>query len=337
MNSPRIFPRLTVTLVILLAVTGFLSLFVGAAQLDRLSDKESLELMLISRLPRLMALLCTGAGMACAGLLMQCLCRNKFVSPTTGATIQSAQLGVLISLLFLDNSTLMGRAFFAFICALIGTWIFVIFIQRVQFKEIILVPLIGIMFGSVIGGITNFLAFKFNLTQALATWTVGHFSTVLRGNYELVYLTLPLLVITFIYAQYFNIAGMGRNFSQNLGINYKFILFFGLTLAAMITASVVSVVGAVSYIGLIIPNIVAIFKGDNVRNILIDTALAGALFVLVCDLIGRLVIYPYEVPIELIIGVVGSITFIGLIFYRLNGGFTLKALKKLAPRPVAEG
>jgi iron complex transport system permease protein len=93
----------------------------------------------------------------------------------------------------------------------------------------------------------------------------------------------------------------------------------------MITASIVVVVGAISYIGLIVPNVVAMFKGDKIRGTLIDTALFGAIFVLVCDMIGRMVIAPYELPIELVIGILGSIVFIGLLLYRLQYG--RKAIK----------
>ena len=161
---------------------------------------QQLEIFLISRLPRLLAILCTGIGMSVAGLIMQQLCMNKFVSPTTGATISSAQFGILLALLFMPGSTLWGRALFAFGAALAGTWIFVWFIQRIQFKDVVLVPLVGIMFGNVIGGLTNFLAYKYEMTQALSTWLVGHFSMVLRGRYEIVYLTVPLVVLAFVFA-----------------------------------------------------------------------------------------------------------------------------------------
>lgn len=267
-----------------------------------------------------MAILCTGIGMSVAGLIMQQLCMNKFVSPTTGATISSSQFGILIALLFMPNSTLWGRAFFAFVFAILGTWIFVYFIQRIQFKEIIMVPLVGIMFGNVIGGVTNFLAYKYEMTQALSTWLVGHFSMVLRGRYEIVYLVVPLVVLAFIFANHFNIVGIGKNFSENLGVPYNVVLFMGLTIAAMITASIVVVVGSISYIGLIVPNIVSMFKGDKIRGTLVDTALFGALFVLLCDIAGRIVIAPYELPIELIVGIFGSILFVVLLLYRLKNG-----------------
>ncbi len=314
----------TVILAVLLAVLSVASLFVGVMDLELAAifsgDLEALELLLISRLPRLLAILCTGVGMSVAGLIMQQLCMNKFVSPTTGATISSAQFGILLALLFMPGSTLWGRALFAFATAVLGTWIFVWFIQRIQFKDVVMVPLVGIMFGNVIGGITNYLAYKYEMTQALSSWLVGHFSLVLRGRYELVYLVVPLVILAFVFANHFNIVGMGKDFSKNLGVPYNLVLFMGLTIAALITASVVVVVGSISYIGLIVPNVVAMFKGDKIRGTLVDTALFGALFVLVCDMIGRVVIYPYELPIELIVGILGSLLFISLLFYRLRHG-----------------
>lgn len=315
---------LTTILFVSLILLSILSLFVGVIDIKLSAlltgDLELLEIFLISRLPRLLAILCTGIGMSVAGLIMQQLCMNKFVSPTTGATISSAQLGILLALLFFPGSTLWGRAIFAFIAAILGTWIFVWFIQRITFKDVVMVPLVGIMFGNVIGGITSYLAYKYEMTQALSSWLVGHFSLVLRGRYEIVYLVVPLVILAFLFANHFNIVGMGRDFSKNLGVHYNLILFAGLTIAAMITASVVVVVGSISYIGLIVPNIVAMFKGDKIRGTLIDTALFGAIFVLICDMTGRIVIAPYELPIELIVGILGSILFVGLLLYRLKYG-----------------
>ena len=313
-----------IILAIILLALSLISIFVGVIDIDikdlLTNDNNALMIFVVSRLPRLLAIICTGMGMSVAGLIMQQLCMNKFVSPTTGATISSAQLGILLALLFIPNSTLWQRAGFAFVTAILGTWVFVWFIQKVQYKDVVMVPLVGIMFGNVIGGITNFLAYKYEMTQALSTWLVGHFSLVLKGRYEIVYMVVPLIILAFVFANHFNIVGMGKDFSKNLGVPYDIVLFGGLTIAAMITASVVVVVGSISYIGLIVPNIVAMFKGDKIRGTLIDTALFGAIFVLVCDMIGRIVIKPYELPIELIVGILGSIIFIGMLLYRLRYG-----------------
>ena len=315
----------TAVLLILLVVLSTCSLFVGVTDIDLstlLHDREGMEakIFLLARVPRLLAILCTGMGMSVAGLIMQQLCMNKFVSPSTGATIQSAQFGILLSLVFLPGIGLWGRVLLAFTMAVLGTWIFVWFIQRIQFKNAVLVPLIGIMFGNVLSGITNFIAYKWEVTQQLTTYFVGSFSLIIQGDYELVWLAVPLVILAFLFANYFNIVGMGRDFSQNLGVNYNLVLFLGLTISAMITASVVTVVGQISYIGLIIPNIVAMFKGDRIKGTLVDTALLGALFVLVCDMIARSVIRPYELPIELIVGIIGSLLFIAMLIYKLKHG-----------------
>lgn len=303
---------------------SFWSLFIGVLDIrpeDLLrGDLQQWEVFFISRIPRLLAILCTGVGMSIAGLIMQQLCMNKFVSPTTGATISSAQFGILLALLFLGSATLWGLVIFSFVTAIAGTLIFVWFIQRIQFKDTIMVPLVGIMFGNVINGCINFLAYKYDMTQSISAWLVGHFSAIIRGKYEIVYLVVPLVIVAFIFANHFNIVGMGKEFSRNLGVHYNLVLTLGLCIAAMITASVVVVVGSISYIGLIVPNLVTMFKGDKIRGTIIDTALFGGIFVLICDMIGRVVIAPYELPIELIIGIVGSIVFIGLLLYRLNHG-----------------
>lgn len=325
--------KLEIILGAILIALSIISLFVGVIDVsinDILNgNSQALMIFITSRLPRLLAILCTGMGMSVAGLIMQQLCMNKFVSPTTGATISSAQFGILLALLFMPNSTLWQRAGFAFVFAVLGTWIFVWFIQKVHYKDVVMVPLVGIMFGNVIGGITNFLAYKYEMTQALSTWLVGHFSMVLKGRYEIVYMVVPLIIIAFIFANHFNIVGIGKDFSKNLGVSYNAILFMGLTIAAMITASIVVVVGSISYIGLIVPNIVAMFKGDKIRGTLIDTALFGAIFVLVCDMIGRIVIMPYELPIELIVGILGSIIFIVMLLYRLRYGRKAVNIKEL--------
>lgn len=315
----------TLLLAALLIILSVASLFIGVIDIDLrtlLSDSNSMELkiFLLARIPRLLAVLCTGIGMSVAGLIMQQLCMNKFVSPSTGATIQSAQFGILLSFVFIPTIGLWGRIFLSFSMAILGTWIFVWFVQHIQFKNAVLVPLIGIMFGNVLGGITNFIAYKYDVTQQLSNYFVGSFSLIIKGNYELVWLAIPLVILAFIFANYFNIVGMGKDFSQNLGVNYKLVLFLGLTISAMITASVVTIVGQISYIGLIIPNIVAMFKGDKIKGTLIDTALLGALFVLTADIIARSVIAPYELPIELIIGIIGSILFIIMLIYKLNHG-----------------
>ena len=315
----------TIILLTLLLLLSVFSLFIGAIEIDLKTlffeqDTLAWKIFLLGRIPRLLAIFCTGIGMSVAGLIMQQLCMNKFVSPTTGATIQSAQLGIVLAMIFAPTMGLGMRTKFAFIMSVVGTLVFVFFVQRIKVKDAVLVPLIGIMFGNILGGITNFLAYQWEVTQQLSTYFSGSFALILKGNYELVYLVVPLVILAFLYANHFNIVGMGHEFSKNLGVNYHVIMILGLSISAVITASVIVIVGQISYIGLIVPNLVALLKGDKLRGTLADTALFGALFVLICDMIARLVIPPYEIPMELVVGMIGSIIFIMMLFYKLKHG-----------------
>lgn len=314
--------RSTIVLLFLLIILSFFSIFIGVLDVDMkgILNGEHLEVLFVSRLPRLLAIILSGIALSVAGLIMQQLCQNNFVSPTTGGTIASAQFGILLALIFIPSSTIFQRAIFAFATAMIGTWIYVAFIQAIKFKDAVMVALVGIMFGYVIGGITNYFAFRYDMVQALSTWITGSFSLIIKGRYEILYLALPLVVLAFIFANYFNIVGMGKDFSKNLGVNYNVVLFLGLSLSAMLTAFVVVVVGSISYIGLIVPNLIRMFKGDKLQGTIVDIALFGAVFVLICDILGRVIMSPYELPIELISGILGSIIFIVLIIIKLNGG-----------------
>ena len=148
----------------------------------------------------------------------------------------------------------------------------------------------------------------------------GDFSSILSGNYELMYISIPLLFIAYFYANRFTIAGMGEDFAKNLGLNHRQVINIGLVIVALITASVVLTVGVIPFLGLIIPNIVTIYKGDHLKKSLMHTALLGAIFVLICDIIGRILIYPYEIPISLTVGVIGSGAFIYLLLRRKKYG-----------------
>lgn len=307
-------------LILTLMVLSIMSIFIGVQDISIMDiinlNMDKINVVLISRLPRLIALIVAGVGMSISGVIMQQISNNKFVSPTTAATLDSAQFGVIMSMLIFTNTTITEKMIVSFICALIGTFLFMKILKKIKMKNIIFIPLVGIMVGNVIGSLTEFIAYKFNLTQSVQNFFQGKFNMIMKGNYELLYLTIPLLIIAFIYANKFTIVGMGEDISKNLGLNYKRVSNIGITLVSLISALIVIIVGNIPFIGLIIPNIVSLFNGDNIGKNIGITALFGANFLMICDIIGRVIIYPYEVSISLTAGVIGSIIFLYLILRR---------------------
>lgn len=305
---------------ILVLILSVLSLFVGVQDIhikDLLAgDEIAIRTLFISRVPRLVSILVTGVGMSIAGLIMQQLTRNKFVSPSTAVTMDAAKLGLLLATLFLSTASIFGKMIFTFTFALAGTFLFMVLLRKIRFKNAIFIPLLGIMLGGVVDSITTFIAYRFDLIQNLNAYMVGDFSHILQGRYELLYLSIPLVIIAFFYANRFTVAGMGEDFAKNLGLHYKQIVNIGLVIVALITASVIIIVGSVPFLGLIVPNIVSVYKGDHMKETLPDVALLGANFLLVCDILGRIVIFPYEVSIGLTVGIIGSAIFLYLLFRR---------------------
>lgn len=304
--------------VLILVILSVISLFVGVINISvndlfNLTDAQK-QTILISRIPRLITILIAGASLSISGLIMQKLSQNPFVSPTTAGTMESARLGILIAILLFAGASPIIKMALAFLFALLGTFVFMKILNHIRYKDAIFVPLIGLMFGGIIGSISTFIAYKYDLIQNLASWLIGDFSMVMAGRYELIYISIPLMIIAYLYAHQFSIAGMGQDFAKNLGLKYQQIVNIGLAIVAMITASVILTVGMIPFLGLIVPNIVSLYKGDNIRVTLPFTAILGAVVVLVCDIVGRLVIYPYEIPISVMIGIIGSAIFIWLLF-----------------------
>lgn len=307
-------------LIVLLLLLSVLSMFVGVVELHprdifSLSEDQQ-DILLNSRLPRTVSIIIAGASLAVCGLIMQQLTRNKFVSPTTAGTMDWAQLGILIGLVFFPGVSMLGRLAFASILAVVGTLLFMQIINRIKFKDIIFVPLIGLMLGGVISSISTFIALRTNMLQAISGWMHGSFSTLVAGKYEILYISIPLFILALLYANQFTVAGMGEDFSKNLGLNYQKVLYIGLFITAVITALVVVSVGMLPFLGLIVPNVVSVFRGDHLRSTIFLTAVLGAVFVMICDVIGRVVIYPYEISVGLTIAIIGGFVFLFLIFRR---------------------
>ncbi|MCA1216248.1 ABC transporter permease [Bacillus amyloliquefaciens] len=307
-------------LLLLLAVLACTSIFIGVEDLSPLDifhlNKEQAGTLFDSRLPRLVSIIIAGMSLSICGLIMQQISRNKFVSPTTAGTMDWARLGILISLMLFTSASPLVKMSIAFVFALAGNLLFMKILERIKFNDAIFIPLVGLMLGNIVSSIATFIAYKYDLIQNLSSWLQGDFSLVVKGRYELLYLSIPLVIIAYVYADKFTVAGMGESFSVNLGLKYKRVVNIGLIIVSLIASLVILTVGMLPFLGLIIPNMVSIYKGDNLRSSLPHTALLGAVFVLFCDILGRVIIFPYEISIGLMVGVIGSGIFLYMLLRR---------------------
>ncbi len=294
-----------------------ISMSVGVADFswsDVFQQPEQTQLFFVSRLPRTSAIILVGATLSIAGMVLQIVLKNRFIEPSMIGASQSAALGILIATLLFPATPLLAKMSFAAVCALIGMAIFMFLMRNLPPHQKLMLPLIGIIFGNVIESITTFIAYETDSLQLLSVWFAGDFSGVLAGRYELLWLTAGLAFMIYIMADRLSIAGLGQNISTSLGINYHQMTWFALIIVAMITALIVVTIGQIPFIGLVVPNIVSRLAGDRLRQNLPTVVLFGANLMLACDIVGRVINAPFEVPISTIFGIIGTLIFLYLLF-----------------------
>lgn len=299
---------------LLTAAVLAVSLFVGVY--DVVGGEGGGEMFAITRVPRTIALVLAGCAMAVSGLVMQMLTQNRFVDATTAGTTEWAALGLLLTVLIVPAADLTTQMILASLAAFAGTLVFMAVLRRVVVRTTLVIPLIGIMLGAVVSAFTTFLAASTNSLQMLGTWFMGSFTSVVRGRYEVLWVVAIVTFLVFLAADRFTVAGLGRDVATAVGMRYEAVLLTGTALVAVATGVTTVVVGFLPFLGLVVPNIVSMIRGDDLRSNLPWVCLGGVLLVTVCDLIGRTVRWPFEVPVSMVLGIVGSAVFVALLVRR---------------------
>lgn len=281
-------------------------------------DSSAWQIFLVSRLPRTVAIVLTASGLSVSGLIMQSISSNKFMAPSTSGTTDAAMLGVLIAYLTMGSQTHLVQMLFAFVFALVSSILFMTILSKIQLRDAVYIPLIGMMYGGIIKAVANAVAYQTNALQTLSKIGLGTFNRF--TSFDMLYLILIPLVLAVVYATSFSIAGMGEDFSKGLGLSYKRVVFLGLCVIAVISAATFVTVGPIPFVGLIIPNMVTAFYGDDVKKSIYDVMLLGSVFVLACDIFSRLIIYPYELAASFSIGILGGAIFLAILFRRVRYG-----------------
>lgn len=312
----RLCPMLAAVLVALMLA----SLTVGAASIELRAvfhDPQVRLVLLESRVPRMLAVALTGAALSVAGVLIQALVRNRFVGPDTSGTAEGAALGLLALTILWPASPLWLRMIAASLSAMVTTALFLAVIRRLPVREVMLVPIAGLVLSGVLGAVVTFVGWQTDLMQYVGTWLMsGEFSGVISGRYELLWIAGLAAGLAWFAADRFAILGLGDQVATGLGLSTVAVMRLGLVVVSVVTAMVVTTVGMIPFVGLVVPNLVARIMGDNLRASLPVVALSGAILVLACDLLGRVLIRPYELPAGLILGILGAGLFLWLLHRR---------------------
>ena len=311
-NTTRRIDKSLVFLIILVIIVATISIFTGAYNITE--NHEGWRMIFITRIPRTLSLMLTGASMAMSGIVMQLITQNKLVEPTTTGTIQWAGLGLILAYILVPSASLLLRTTFAIIFSFIGSIIFILFLRNIKLKSSFYVPVLGIMMGAVVSAISTFVALEFNMTQSLEIWFAGSFAQMQKGRYEYLYLIILVTMAIYIYADKLTVVGLGEDIATNLGLNYKKIILVSNALISIATGLVASVVGYVPFLGILVPNLVSMYRGDNLKENLPYTCLSAMVVIMIADIIGRTIISPFEVPVSLILGSIGAIGFLIIIF-----------------------
>lgn len=296
-----------------LGVVALLLLSLMVGEYSILDSEDGWDMFFTTRVPRTVALVLAGAAMAMSGLVMQLLTQNRFVEPTTTGTTEWAGLGLLFSLILFPHASVLVKMIISVLFAFVGTMVFFAFLRRVALRSSLIVPIIGIMLGAVVSAVSSYVALATDTLQQLGIWFMGSFTSVYEGQYEVLWIVLLVLLAVYFYADKLTVAGLGEDIATNIGLNYQRMILLGTGLIAVATGVVTVVVGALPFLGLIVPNVVSMVRGDDLRSNLPWVCLLGIATVTLCDLIGRIIIAPFEMPVSVILGVVGAIVFVVLI------------------------
>ena len=285
------------------------SLGLGAASLA----EDGAWLLMVSRFPRTAAALLAGAGLALAGVVVQQAVQNRLVEPSLTGTPEAAMLGMLAVTLIAPDLSVAGKMLVAAASALAGMAGFLALAERVPRQDPMLLPIVGLIYGAILGAVATWAAWYTDLMQYLGIWRLGEFSGVMQGRYEWLWVVAGLAVLLYAVADRITILGLGEAQARSLGLDFRQTRGLGLVIVSVLTALVLVTVGAFPFVGLVAPNLVSRWRGDNLRANLPLIAGLGGTLVLAADVIGRLVGHPFEIPAATVFAVFGAGVFLWLL------------------------
>jgi len=272
------------------------------------------------RLPRVVMGILAGAGLALCGVIMQSVLRNPLADPYTTGLSSGAAFGASLAVALGLTATLGtgSRAFLAFICSLIPI-VVILFVTRRSGSSptVVIMTGMGIMF--LLNSMSTFLmlmADPSDMSQ-LFYWQVGSLSLVKWSSFPyMASMVIVGIIITMFLAKTLNVLATGDESAKSMGVDADNLRLICLILTGLVCASIVSFTGLIGFIGLVVPHILRMIIGSDNRYLIPSSIVFGATLMLAADLVGRMIIYPFVVPVGVVMSFVGGPIFILLILRR---------------------
>lgn len=284
-----------------------------------ISGKSELtDIILGLRLPRALLAYLVGACLSLSGAILQGYFRNPLADPFILGASSGASLGAVLSLqlgLVLNLAGLSAQSLLALLASLLLVSGVYLISERRRFQTTESLLLTGIAAGALASALTSFLLFhRADAYEQAVFWLLGSFSL---ADWQQVSLVLGTLVLAVLVSQYLardmNLLSLGDETARSLGCPVRSVRRVFLLLATLLASFSVSVAGIIGFVGLIVPHSVRLIVGPDHRRLFLHSALAGGLFLLVSDLLARLVLAPSELPVGVVTAAFGAPFFIYLL------------------------
>lgn len=283
------------------------------------SNPTAYTLITAVRIPRVVGGIFAGIGLACAGVILQGVMNNSLASPNTIGVNSGSGFAVMLALMmFPESSDLLPL--FAF-CGALFTTLFVFLLAYLADSSRTTIVLAGITISSFFNaGINTLKLLDTEISINLTSFMIGSLSGLTLNK-----LLLPCICIlaafclTLLFARPLNLLGLGDDIARSLGLQVSFTRFLLLMLASLMAGCVVSYAGLLSFVGLIVPHICRQLFGNDARFLLPCSALLGGSFVLLCDLLGRTLFAPFELPAGILMAFIGGPFFLYLLLKKKGG------------------
>jgi len=271
------------------------------------------------RLPRVLAAAVVGVALAVAGVVLQGLLRNPMADPYVTGISSGAGLGASLAIVFGAGAPFLGVLYSIPIMAFgfaLGTVTLVYLISKTgEGVPMVTLLLVGMAANSFLLAIISLIRlFSGEAVHAIMAWMFGSLATT---NWNHIKMALPFVIIgvatIYFFARDLNIMLLGEEQAQNLGVDAERLKKIMIASATLVTAASVSISGIIGFIGLIIPHMARILVGPDHRILIPSSALTGAIVMILCDTIGRMIVRPAELPVGIITSLLGVPFFIYLI------------------------